>query len=536
MNKTTKELRALLRERGLRVGGVKAALVARLAADEKESAELPPRALARAYTIDTTPGTWVPPGARSWIVSLRPWSAPASLVPVFVAGSVVHRELGVDLLSGRFALCAAGVLSLHFAANLTNTYYDYVRMVDTKEYADDRALVDSHLAPRTVLGLAGVCFVAAAASAAGIAAVAGAAVVPVAALAIALGFLYTGGPFGLSLKKLGLGDVTIFAMFGPLLMLGVCVALTAAGGAEAAGAEAARVEAARNVVLLYSFPMGMLAMAILHANNARDMAADAGAGIATVAQLLGQRGSFVLYALQLLAAYATTLYLLHRDYPNEPWRLVPVLCAAPWALYLLRRFRFDDGRAEAAAAATGAPLPRISPSTRLDGLLAELPQRTAQHNLFFTSLLLLTLATPQLCARALLGILFYLGGFNNILMWRNSCDLCREKLANVAPLLGRGRALAPLVPVAFACTFFVSFSSLHPSICLLIYSFVCSFLFARPVCSRHYDPTRRVGVLHLRLAGARRGAGPPRVARPRYPVRARHFYLPLHFTRIMLTI
>lgn len=298
MDLTNNELRALLRQRGLRVGGVKAALVARLAADDVESEKVPPRALASAYFIDTTPGTWVPPGARSWIVSMRPWSAPASLVPVFVAGSVVHRDLGVDLLSARFAYCAVGVLSLHFAANLTNTYYDYVRKVDTKEYADDRALVDSHLAPRTVLGLAGVCFMIASASAAGIVAVSGAAVVPVAALAIALGFLYTGGPFGLSLKKLGLGDVTIFAMFGPLLMEGVFVALTAAGGAEAAGATAAQVEAARNVALCYSLPMGTLAMAILHANNARDMAADAGSGIATVAQLLGQRGSFVLYALQ----------------------------------------------------------------------------------------------------------------------------------------------------------------------------------------------------------------------------------------------
>lgn len=89
-----------------------------------------------------------------------------------------------------------------------------------------------------------------------------------------------------------------------------------------------------------------------------------------------------------------------------------MLCAAPWALYLLRRFRFDNGRSEAqgdATAEAGASLSRISPSARLDGLLAELPQRTAQHNLFFTSLLLLALATPQLCARALLGILFYLG-------------------------------------------------------------------------------------------------------------------------------
>jgi uncharacterized membrane protein YphA (DoxX/SURF4 family) len=265
-------------------------------------------------------------------------------------------------------------------------------------------------------------------------------------LALELGFFYTGGPCGCSLKKLGLGDVTIFAMFGPLLMLGVFLAITSEGTSESSTSDG--YDKARTNVLLYSVPMGVLASAILHSNNARDMAADAAAGIVTLAQCLGRKGSFVYYVLQLIVAYAVAVAQLARDYPGEAWRIVPALCGVPWALFLVRCFRFDDGKGAVALRLTPA-LATISPRTRRAGLMQELPQRTAQHNLFFSTLLLLSITSPQLCARTLLGILFYLGGFNNLLMWSNSCALVQEKLSNICPFLGSGRCAAPLVPIAF---------------------------------------------------------------------------------------
>lgn len=445
-----KDLRDTLRKRGLPTSGRKAELLARLAEDSGDTADAPlndaTEVSGHNTAIDTTPATWMPATPRSWIVSMRPWSAPASLVPVVLAGALANRDLGTDLLTAPFFLCLGGVLALHFAANLTNTYFDYVRKVDTKESADDRALVDSKLAPRVVLGMAIACFAAAAASAAAIVAQTGSAVVSVAALALALGFFYTGGPCGCSLKKLGLGDATIFAMFGPLLMLGVFLAITSEGTSESSTSDG--YDKARTNVLLYSVPMGVLASAILHSNNARDMAADAAAGIVTLAQCLGRKGSFVYYVLQLIVAYAVAVALLARDYPGEAWRIVPALCGVPWALFLVRCFRFDDGKGAVALRLTPA-LATISPRTRRAGLMQELPQRTAQHNLFFSTLLLLSITSPQLCARTLLGILFYLGGFNNLLMWSNSCALVQEKLSNICPFLGSGRCAAPLVPIAF---------------------------------------------------------------------------------------
>jgi 1,4-dihydroxy-2-naphthoate octaprenyltransferase len=78
---------------------------------------------------------------------------------------------------------------------------------------------------------------------------------------ILLAFFYTADPIGL--KYHALGDITIFLCFGPLLM--ECTSLLLTGSLYAP-------------LLIYSFPIGLLTEAILHANNARDIKADAAAG------------------------------------------------------------------------------------------------------------------------------------------------------------------------------------------------------------------------------------------------------------------
>ena len=96
---------------------------------------------------------------RAWLVALRPWSFPASLVPVVLAGAILYRNGTVETLyTGAFSLCFLIVLSLHAAANLTNTYYDYKHGVDQKSTADDRALVDNTVTPETVFRSAMCCF------------------------------------------------------------------------------------------------------------------------------------------------------------------------------------------------------------------------------------------------------------------------------------------------------------------------------------------------------------------------------------------
>ena len=72
-----------------------------------------------------SPNASVPTKASStleaFIVATRPWSAPASLVPVAMAGAVARRHYQAELLDPNFVLCFVLVLSMHLAANLFNT-------------------------------------------------------------------------------------------------------------------------------------------------------------------------------------------------------------------------------------------------------------------------------------------------------------------------------------------------------------------------------------------------------------------------------
>ena len=72
---------------------------------------------------------WMDPTLRRWLVALRPWSFPIGLVPIAVTGAVLHKTEGTALLSLDYVLCFVLVLSLHAAANLTNTYYDFRKKV-----------------------------------------------------------------------------------------------------------------------------------------------------------------------------------------------------------------------------------------------------------------------------------------------------------------------------------------------------------------------------------------------------------------------
>eukprot|EP01079_Euglenida_sp_SAG-EU17-18_P003123 gene3123-3661_t len=106
---------------------------------------------------------WMHPTLRAYLAATRPWSVPASLVPVAVAGAALWRFHGTRLLTVDFLLVVLGVLLVHLAGNLVNTFYDYKKGFDTDRHADDRTLVDGLLPPRHVAGLAVTCLAPAAA-------------------------------------------------------------------------------------------------------------------------------------------------------------------------------------------------------------------------------------------------------------------------------------------------------------------------------------------------------------------------------------
>lgn len=320
------------------------------------------------------------------MVAMRPWSFPATLVPIALTGAVLHKSHGVDLLSLKYACTFVLLLTTHAGANLTNTYFDFINGADKKDSGcDDRSLVDGKVNAQATLKVAQAMLLFTLGAAGCLAVVVDPKVLYTATAGVALGFFYTADP--ICLKKRALGDVVVFLCFGPVLMAMVSIVL---------------VREVTVLVLAYSIPMGLLTVAILHANNTRDVKADSSVGYRTVAMALGglssNYGNYYYYCALISASYATVVALSF----TQGVLTLFVAVTVPWAVYLVRCF-------DAA-------------------LLQELPQRTAQHNLLFGAVLTTCLATSAFRSRLLLACLFYLGGVNNIMVWTYSKLLVRQKM------------------------------------------------------------------------------------------------------------
>ena len=453
---------------------------------------------------------WMHPTLRAWLISLRPWSFPASIGPIALTGALLHRPLSTttyltpttvtpipNLLCLSFVLCFIVVLSLHASANLFNTYYDFINGNDTKDTADDRGLVDGTVSPNNVFYSAVSSLIVGGSAAIYLTMTCPALLYVVVLPAIVLCVLYTANPF--SLKKYALGDVTIFLMFGPLLMIGVSVAVTAAAAAATTTTDLDTVSdlafSIRHDVLLYSIPMGLATVGILHANNARDVVADEAAGLNTLAMKFGTKGSYYFHCLLMALTYGLiVLYIFTPIVTNDTEGIVSgdgaaitddtttaaavdqmnilnylptamltsnyttlrqliVMLNVPWCLYVSRSFA--------------------------DSKMKELPQKIAQHNLLYTTLLVMSLCEPMFLGRVLLTCLFYLGGVNNIIMWSYNIHLVDMKLNNI--FCNSVPKVVSQILVSFFSIFVVFFSS-RPTF-FFFFQLIISFFFSSSVSS-----------------------------------------------------
>lgn len=219
----------------------------------------------------------------------RPRTLLASLAPVAVGTAAAERQGGGDLALALWALATA--VALQVAANLINDWADHRRGADGPDRVGPTRLSQSGaISPRAV-GLAG-------AGALAVGGLLGLALVaragwPALALggaAIAAAAAYTAGPRPLAYH--GLGEPAAFLFFGPVAVCGT--ELVQAGSASRAG-------------LVASLPIGLLAAAILLANDVRDADTDRRAGKRTPVVRLGRDAGRRLYAGAVGLAFATPL-------------------------------------------------------------------------------------------------------------------------------------------------------------------------------------------------------------------------------------
>lgn len=255
-----------------------------------------------------------------WVGAARLRTLPLAVAPV-VIGTGAAILVG-DVFHWVIALaCLVVAVSLQIGVNFANDYSDGIRGTDAHRVGPARLTASGRVKPRSVLIAAFVFF--------GIAAVAGLAItirtqqwwfLAVGAACIVAAWFYTGGrrPYGYN----ALGEVFVFVFFGLVATLGTTWVQARALPQEA---------------WFGAIGAGLLACAVLLANNLRDIEQDARVGKRTLSVLIGRRWTQVLYTVFVLLAFATSWYLAF-FYPVA-WLASLALLAAGPAILIVWTYR-----------------------------------------------------------------------------------------------------------------------------------------------------------------------------------------------------
>jgi len=250
-----------------------------------------------------------------------------SLMPVALAGALAVYQ-GAWGGFFYFSLTLLGVAGLHTGGNLINDYYDSFGSDPLNRYATpysggSRVIQTGELSAATVRNLAYACL--------GMGVLCGLVLIfagrPWVALlglvGLAAAYLYSAAPVQLMSK--GLGEMTIFLAFGPLLTLGSYYALT--GEVTAAG-------------FYVGLPLAFLITAILWINEFPDLEADAAAAKEHLVVRLGLERACLVYAGLMLAPFISLPFLMELlDFPGH---LFAGLVALPLAVNAIQRARQTD--------------------------------------------------------------------------------------------------------------------------------------------------------------------------------------------------
>jgi 1,4-dihydroxy-2-naphthoate octaprenyltransferase len=182
-------------------------------------------------------------------------------------------------------LFSSGIIALQAAANLLNSFCDFENGLDKPETAGDRTIVDELVTRKefpflflSVIAVWFISFISTLPSSSGYLTH----YLVVYTVGLGISVLYSAG--SPPLKYIGFGDIAVFLAFGPLLV--VAAALSCARDGPLVDLEQ---------LILATTPAAILVVAILHANNHRDIKVDAMNSAKTISVRLGKTWSKYYY-------------------------------------------------------------------------------------------------------------------------------------------------------------------------------------------------------------------------------------------------
>ena len=243
---------------------------------------------------------------KAWLLATRPWSFPASSMPVLVTLAYLH-WIGVPVNWGIGIWTLLNVVVFHAAGNTWSDYYDFKKGVDREDTIGGMSLVSGEFQLPEIKKLSLSLLLIAIVSGLSLVCCTGLPVLYLGLAACALTLCY---PW---LKYNALGDVDIFLTYSLLPVLGTSYVATGHF---------------LTVVLWLVLPIGLITVGILHINNTRDIEHDSRACIRTFAMSIGKRAAAYIYLFEVLFPFAWVVFAV--IYGSLPvWSLMVVVALKP---------------------------------------------------------------------------------------------------------------------------------------------------------------------------------------------------------------
>jgi 1,4-dihydroxy-2-naphthoate octaprenyltransferase len=254
-----------------------------------------------------------------WLIATRSAVLVMTFNSAAIAGLLAARDGKFDLLL--WLLVTFGLLFAHATNNLLNDLTDHLKGVDKDNYFRSQygpqPLEHGLMTKQQVLLYTAVTGLIALAAGAVLVALRGDATLTLLALGAFFVLFYTW-----PLKYIGMGEVAVIIVWGPLMVGGGYYVIT---GDISAG------------VVLASLPVALAATTVLFGKHTDKLEADAAKGIRTMPVLLGERHARRVTIGMLTLQYLLVIALVLRG--DLSWLLLVVFAAMPWYVRALRAYR-----------------------------------------------------------------------------------------------------------------------------------------------------------------------------------------------------